>query len=268
MSPKKQKTAAPASPEESAPIPVEQTAADSVPAQPPEPAPEAVKAVEAVKAEEPVQAVEPAQPSVPAVETPSTPAESGFKKALRFAFSPETRLGRILRPVLRWLATIVGLFALGLLAGYLLLYQPTAGQLDAARVELADTQQTLANTRADLETSRGDMAKLQEQYTQLQSDYKLSQAQVDVLKVLSSIQSAHLALVKKDGANAQKALDAARADLTRVLPYIKGKDANTATQLETRLTLVISELNDPATAEMDLKVLSDKLAEFESGMNP
>jgi ribosomal protein S15P/S13E len=256
MSPKKQKTESQESPAANTPTPGELNAMDSAPVQPP------------TAPVEPIQPMEPMLPVSPVIEPPQAYTESIFKKVMHFAFSPETRLGRILRPVLRWLATIIGLFALGLLVGYLLLYQPTVGQLTAARQELTETQQTHAITLGDLETSRGELAKLQQRYDQLQSDYTLSQARVDVLYVLSSIQSAHLSLVKKDGANAQKALDTARADLTRVLPYIKSKDASTATQLETRLTLVISELNDPVTAEMDLNLLSDKLAEFAAGLKP
>jgi hypothetical protein len=48
----------------------------------------------------------------PAVEKPK---QSAVSKVLNFLFSPQTGRGRFMRALVRWVAAIVGLFALGLL---------------------------------------------------------------------------------------------------------------------------------------------------------
>ena len=53
----------------------------------------------------------------PSVQASATPHHSWVYHVFNFFLGKETRLGRIMRPVLRWAAAVVGLFALGLLAG-------------------------------------------------------------------------------------------------------------------------------------------------------
>ena len=69
-----------------------------------------------------VQPPEEQPPVLPSV-TPPDPEKPKFsqrvQRVLYALFSPETRTGRIMRPVLRWLAAVTGLFALGLVVGYL-----------------------------------------------------------------------------------------------------------------------------------------------------
>ena len=80
-------------------------------------------------------------PATPSAE-PQKPVKKPWLGRLLYAmFSPNTRLGRFMRPVLRWTAAIVGLFGLGMLATYLLLYTPAAQQLAAARAALQSAQQ-------------------------------------------------------------------------------------------------------------------------------
>ncbi|MEJ5203364.1 MAG: hypothetical protein WHV66_14145, partial [Anaerolineales bacterium] len=78
--------------------------------------------------EQPAGMEQPVVKSESVVETPpesvSEMSAAPRKGALYVLFSPETRMGRFLRPLVRWLAIIVGLFALGFLTAYLLLYRP------------------------------------------------------------------------------------------------------------------------------------------------
>jgi len=87
---------------------------------------------------------------------------------------------------------------------------------------------------------------------------------VSLLQVANQVASARLALDNRDGAAAQKALADARTVLNQVLPDVTGIDANAATQLDSRLTLAVSELNDPATAQADLAILATKLSTLDS----
>jgi hypothetical protein len=205
-------------------------------------------------------------PPAPAVEPQKPPQKPWLSRALYATLSPETRLGRFMRPFLRWTAAIAGLFALGMLATYLLLYTPATQQLAAARAELQSAQQQAANTSSILATAQANLADLQIRYDQSQATLKKAVMRVGLLQVANQVAAARLALDNRDGAAAQKALADARTILNQVLPEVKGIDANAATQLDSRLTLVVSELNDPATAQADLVILATKLSTLDSAL--
>ncbi len=226
------------------------------------PASATVEIAPAPEKEAPGPAAPPVTPPAP-VET-QKPARSWLYRLLYAMFSPETRLGRILRPVLRWTAAIAGLFALGMLATYLLLYAPTNQQLAAARSDLQSARAQATQTGADLATAQKSLADLQTQYNTAQSVLKKVGVRISLLQISNQVAAARLALVNRDGAAAQKSLGNARSILDQVLPDVKGIDANAATQLDSRLTLVVSELNDPATAQADLALLATRLDELDN----
>ena len=203
-------------------------------------------------------------PPVPAAE-PQKPAKKPWlSRALYTTLSPQTRLGRFMRPVLRWTAAIAGLFALGMLATYLLLYTPAAQQLAAAHADLQSAQQQAGITNSSLAAAQKNLADLQTRYDQSQAALKKAGIRVSLLQVANQVAAARLALDNRDGAAAQKALADARTVLNQVLPDVTGADANAATQLDSRLTLAVSELNDPATAQADLAILATKLSTLDS----
>lgn len=200
----------------------------------------------------------------PAAEPQTPPKKTWLYRFLYATLSPETRLGRIMRPVLRWTAAIAGLFALGMLATYLLLYAPAAQQLAAVRADLQTVQQQAAATSSTLAAAQKSLADLQTRYDQSQAGLKKAGLRVSLLQVANQVAAARLALDNRDGAAAQKALADARTILNQVLPDVKNADANAATQLDSRLTLVVSELNDPATAQADLAILATRLGTLDS----
>ncbi len=208
----------------------------------------------------------PAGVAPPAAEPPKPAKKPWLYRSMYATLSPETRLGRIMRPVLRWTAAIAGLFALGMLATYLLLYAPTAQQLTAARADLLSAQQQVAKTSSTLAAAQTNLADLQTRYDQSQAALKKAGMRVGLLQVANQVAAARLALDNRDGVTAQKALADARTILNQVLPDVKGIDANAATQLDSRLTLVVSELNDPATAQADLAILATKLSTLDSAL--
>jgi hypothetical protein len=191
------------------------------------------------------------------------PAPSWFYKFSNFLFSPYTRFGRFMRPFIRGAALVVGFFALGVIATYLILYQPTAQQLAGVRSELQNAGQKITQLQATNTNIQKDLVDLQEQFSRSQADLKRGNIRIGLLQMASQVTLARLALVNRDGAGAQKALSEARAILNTVLVDLKARDVNAATQLDSRMTLVISELNDPATAQADLTLLSAKLTEMD-----
>lgn len=179
-------------------------------------------------------------------------------------FSPETRLGRFMRPLLRLLALIVGLFALGLLAGYLLLYRPAAQALEAARADLQAVQQQLSDSEAQRTDLQSRLQSLQQDYEESQAALVEANARVQILKALPYLESARTAIAGNRTAAARTALESAQAEIDLLLPLVQADNPDLATQIETRLKLVLSELaQEPRTADMDLRTLIDRLEKLE-----
>lgn len=205
---------------------------------------------------------------IPVSPTPASPIPAKPKfsqrvhRVLYALFSPETRTGRITRPVLRWLAAITGLFALGLMVGYLALYQPVSQQKDTALLQLTMAQEQVRTGEANLKTMTADRDAVQKKLTQSEADLSKARAENDLLLVLVSVNNARVALVNKDGASAKTALDQAQLDLPRALPVLEKYDKAVADVLKSRLELASKELViDPQAAQTDLgKLQSDLLA--------
>ena len=160
----------------------------------------------------------------------------------------------MLRPLLRWLAAVTGLFALGLLAGYLLLYQPTQKQLDQTVTRLAQATQAVSQKDTALLSSQTDREQALKALQTAQASLKQLSSENDLLVVLAGIQSARVALVNKDGQTAKSLLDQAQTDLAKAQPYLESQDKNRAELLPMRLSLAIKELaSDPSAAQADLE---------------
>jgi hypothetical protein len=206
------------------------------------------------------------------VETPSAPPaaekpkQSAGSTVLNFLFSPQTGRGRFMRTLLRWVAAIVGLFALGLLVTYILVYRPAQQQLDATQVELKGVQQQLLEVQATLTSTQKGLQDVQGQYQQSQAALKKANLRVRLLWVLNYVNSARLALTNKDGAAAQNALNSAKSEIDGALADLQAFDPAAANLVSTRLGLVISELNDPVTAQADLDILYNKLVDVDNAL--
>ena len=213
------------------------------------------------------------EPSPPAQEPEieGEPPETGVgqeqpapRKSIAYRlFSPETRLGRVMRPVLRWLAAIAGLFALGLLAGYILLYQPTQRELDTAQARLAAANQVVDQKNQGLETAQTDLGQAQLTLKQVQSKLDAAASENSLLVVMVEINNARVALVEKDGAAAKTAIAQAQTNLDLGLPYIETQDKVLSDLLQSRLELSAKELvSDPGAAQSDLGKLASDLSDL------
>lgn len=197
----------------------------------------------------------PVEPQVPPIPVP--PVRHGVAYQM---LSSETRTGRFMRPLLRWMAAIAGLFALGLLAGYLLLYQPAQKQLDSALLQLNQMNQSVTQKDKSQVSAQTDRDQALKSLQQAQADLKKAASENDLLTVLSGVNSARVALVNKDGQMAKTLIDQSQADLTRALVYIDTQDKTRADLLKSRLDLASKELvSDPQAALADLDRLAADL---------
>jgi hypothetical protein len=194
---------------------------------------------------------------------PPLPPRKESKSLLYRLFSPETRVGRVTRPVLRWLAAITGLFALGLLAGYLLLYQPTQRSLDGALAQLDQASLAASQQNKSQQVALSDRNQAQAAYQKAQADLTKAASENKLLVELVDISNARVALVNKDGATAKAAIQQAQTDLSSVLPYLQSQDKTRADVLQSRLDLVAKELvSDPQATLADLDKLSADLTDL------
>ena len=172
-------------------------------------------------------------------------------------FSPETRMGRILRPVLRWLALITGVFALGLLFGYIGLYKP-------AEAEKEMLQAQLVGTNAKLVITQKDLANLQPIYQKAVEELKTANLEIALVKSTRDIAKFRLALELRDGPAALTTLDQLDLDLKSLIPLAKERDGSLANLLQIRFDLIKAELTrDPQSVKPDLEMLEKLLNDFE-----
>jgi hypothetical protein len=175
-------------------------------------------------------------------------------------FSPETRLGRFMRPALRNTGALVAAFTVGLLLAYFLLYRPAAVERDKIKAEFAATSQ-------ELSTSQEQLASLQTRYDQTSAELEAANRRANYQQLVGNVSRARLALAEKDGPSALVVLKEVQTNLKKLEPAIIKVDANMAKILSTRLELVMTELNrDPVTAVSDLEKLYSSLLELEKAL--
>ncbi len=185
---------------------------------------------------------------------------SWFYRMLHFMFSPETRLGRIMRPFLRWTAAIVGLFALGLLAGYLLLYQPTRQQLVTAVSQVGQQNAEIGRLQAESTGLQNSLVAADQRLQTAQDDLKKAQARNNLLVVIYDVANARTYLAQKNGAKVMDALLQAQAEMQAVQPYLVAAQKALADELNSRLDTVRTTLvRDAQLAQSDLDNLYSAL---------
>jgi hypothetical protein len=194
---------------------------------------------------------------------PSLPSRPTRRTLPEYLFSTATGSGRFVRSLVRWLAAISGLFALGLLAGYLALYQPTQVELEAAQQKLKQANQAVSQKDQSLQSAQADRTQAQQTLEQAQADLKKAASENDLLMVMVSVSSARVALANKDGATAKTALEQAQLDLAKAQALIESSDKTKFDVLKARLELAAKELvSDPQAAQTDLGKLSADLTDL------
>jgi hypothetical protein len=210
------------------------------------------------------QAEKPAEPDTqPGEAAAPTPEASEAPKPRPGLFSAETKLGRGLRSFVRAFLYGLLMLAIGMLVLFILI-RPQLNELDLARTNLRSNQQQISSLQATLTAGQKQLVDLQTSYQKSQSDLQKAQLRAGVLELLNQVDTASIAVLNKDGPTAQSSLTDARTGLNGLLPAIRAVDANAATQLDARLTLVTSELVDnPTTAQSDLGILGTTLVNFD-----
>jgi hypothetical protein len=195
-----------------------------------------------------------------AAEAPQPP-KKGFLHRL---FNPETRLGRGMRTFTRGLGLVVGLFALGFLTTYVLLFQPLERRYRTAQTELAQTTAALETLQGDLKLSQNSLVGAEQERKTASAQLAKAQTRVDVQLAKVKAMETRLALAQKDNAAARLALGEVEKILTVLKPGLK---AASGESLDKVLALVKSDISRDATlADQDLQRLLSELELIYQGL--
>jgi hypothetical protein len=183
---------------------------------------------------------------------------------LYYLFSPETRLGRFMRPLVRTIAIIVTLFAVGFFSAYFMIYQPRLAEMNQAKADLKAVTLKLNQTEGTLAAAQKYLSEATAKYEMVQTDLATEKNHTALLGLLAEVNEARSALARKDGAAARLNLKNSRDLLEAYLPIVQAHSAEMAQTFDTRMNLVQSEFSrDPETALADLDLLAGGLKNLE-----
>lgn len=206
--------------------------------------------------EEKVGAVEAPDEEIPERETTEEIDEIGAPVA-----EPETRSQRFLRLSIRWLAGILILFGLGVIAAVFLLYRPTTQALSQAGDDLTQAEQRVAELEAEvdrLQSLEGENEALLEELNQ-------AQLHIQILSALSDVNAARLDLANDDVASARLDLTNTTETLERLGELVAPEQQEAVQAMQDRLDLALAEVDrDAFAAQSDLRVLATNLVQLEN----
>ncbi|MBN1372231.1 MAG: hypothetical protein JW987_09840 [Anaerolineaceae bacterium] len=198
-----------------------------------------------------------------AAELPAEPIPakgSAVGRFFRHIFSPATRTGKIVRPILRGLAVTVGFFALGVLLTYLALYQPIEKRYQETKAGLEQAQADLKVKQQELDEAALTFIGAQAERNQAVDMRATLEGRLLVWQGLSKVSDVRLALAKKDTAAAKLALTELEKHLTASVPEWEKMGAAQATTFNQVLALVKDDISRNATlADQDLQRLVSEL---------
>lgn len=198
-----------------------------------------------------VQKVPPTEAPV-AVQPPVQPAPSK-KKGSGF-----------LKTCLFWTVGLLGIFALGIAATWVLQVRPRSAQIEKLGVQAA----TLQAEVIDLEGRLDLLLPLEDENAALLVEATAMDQGQALLRVLLSVKTAQMALMMDDAADALEGLENTREDLERVAQGTTGAEAEVLQDLINRLDLIQSEIDrDPEAAYQDLEILANTLVTLEHAIS-
>jgi len=179
-------------------------------------------------------------------------------------YNKETKFGRFMRAASRWAALVLSLFALGLLAGYFLLYRPTLQSLGQTQASYKQAAQDLANAQKKVQDLAATNASLSTQVLTLNQDVDRANQHIQLLQFVKTLQIARLSLDNADPVAARQMLVNGRTALTSLAPAIDKNSPGLSKTMQARMDLILSEIDqNPKTAGADVDVLVNQLLDYE-----
>lgn len=171
-----------------------------------------------------------------------------------------SHLGRLFTKVVRWTAGIGMIFAFGVALTWLVRVAPLVRDLNGVQGDLA----TAIAEIDDLELALEGMQALEQSNVALQAELAAAEQHINLLKILSDVSTARLALANDNPAAAHSALVDTDARMSRLQESLDGEDANAIVGLRVRLQQAVSEIDtNMFAADGDLGIMANDLLSLE-----
>ena len=172
-----------------------------------------------------------------------------------------SRLGKLFTKLVRWAAGIAVIFVSGVVLTWLIRVAPLARDLRSIREDLTAASAQIA----DLELAVSDYEDLEQSNADLQNEVESAEQHLNLMRILSDIATARIALANDNPLAARTALSDTDERMSGLQEALEGEDANTVVQLRVRLQQAISEIDTNAfAADGDLSILSNDLRTLEN----
>jgi chromosome segregation ATPase len=200
----------------------------------------------------PTQLDEAKTPEAEVVETTATPV-------------PPRKMPRWLRLGLIGLGTAVLLFLAGFLTDHFVRFQPLNSSYKAVSLQAADLDKKASTLSGELTTANAQIVDLKSKNTGLQAELAAALTHVELLRAMSEIQAAQVALANADISGAKVALVDTPKRLENLKPAIAPVDAALAENMSARLGTAITAIDtNIGTAKTTLATLANNLLNIEA----
>jgi hypothetical protein len=199
---------------------------------------------------------------------PAAPAgkpKEAKKGRLDWVFNKESKLGRANRAIVKTLGWLVGLFALGFLAAFLLLYMPLSQDYQQLVEKNQQTGKQLQEAQKQLQIAKNDYQTLQKNNSQTQTEADKLKMLSDTYDINEQVFQVQMALQQHDSQGAVYAFKKLQKNFETYGPTVKQIDADLAKAIEARLKVIEVELSsDAKTAQMDLETVNKNLQDVKT----
>ncbi len=200
----------------------------------------------------PTQPDEAKTPEAEVVETTATPV-------------PPRKMPRWLRLGLIGLGVVILLFLAGFLTDHFVRFQPLNASYKAVSLQAADLDKKATSLSGELTTANAQIVDLKSKNADLQADLAAALTHVELLRAMSEIQAAQVALANADVSGAKVALVDTPKRLENLKSAIAPVDAALAENMSARLSTAITAIDtNIGTAKTTLAALTDNLLNIEA----
>ena len=184
------------------------------------------------------------------------------KESVLSEVKPETRLQKSMRAALRWVLVVVLAFGLGALLIAFVLYIPTRQKLDKANADLEHANATITGKTDQITT-------LQTGNETLQMNLDSATLHMYVLKALSGVRGASLAVAADDYAGARLSLIQASEALDTLSGLLGTDQKDVLTAMQQSAAQALTEVKtDLKSAQPELDQLTKNLVQLEDNLFP
>jgi hypothetical protein len=167
-----------------------------------------------------------------------------------------SRFASFMRKALLWVVILLLAVGSGALAVYWYLYRPLSQELEQTRSQVQQAQQQIA-----------ELEVYQSQNEALREEQRQTNIQVYILRALSDVNAARLALATEDAGTARDALSNTGRDLRSLANLVGPDQRSQLAAMQERLQLALNEMNrDAFAAQSDLGVLEANLRQLEAAL--